>query len=163
MLSIRPNTDGPDLEALTPNGSQPTSFADSTPTTPARPLRVLAVDDELATLEMTAAILGQAGFELQTFSDTDRALNALSEQSAGPDRFDVVLTDLFFGDVARGFQDAEAARALHPPVPVVMLTARPSFSRARDALRSQVAEILVKPTDPGHLIEACRNLSLIHI
>lgn len=118
-----------------------------------RRLRVLAVDDEATSLETVASILGCAGFDVTTTADPDHARNLLSRGL-----HDLVLTDLFFDDDPIGYEIARHAREARPAVPVVMLTGRPSFGYACEALRSQVAEILVKPVDGQALVDACQKV-----
>jgi HD-GYP domain-containing protein (c-di-GMP phosphodiesterase class II) len=43
-------------------------------------------------------------------------------------------------------------------VPVVLLTGRPSFDRAQEAMRTRVAEIVVKPVDAHVLLTTCRRV-----
>ncbi len=113
---------------------------------------MLAADDEANTLEALTQILSSDGFEVTSTQDVDNALGRLRTGA-----FDLVLTDLYFDDAPRGYDIAAAARDVHPAVPVVMLTGRPSFGNACEALRSQVAEILVKPIDTMALLETCRR------
>jgi two-component system, response regulator RpfG len=40
----------------------------------------------------------------------------------------------------------------------VLLTGRPTFDGAQEALRSKVAEILVKPADPARILTTCRRV-----
>src|SRR5690606_16650906 len=81
---------------------------------------------------------------------SDAACEALQRES-----FDLVLTDLYLGRDQLGYAVADLARQCRPAVPVVMLTGRPSFHGAVDALRSSIREIVVKPVDPEILIDAC--------
>lgn len=117
-----------------------------------RPARVLAVDDESSTLATIVSILEADDFEVTSTDNVDSALN---EMQTGT--HDLVLTDLYFDDVPRGYDVARSARESRPQLPVVMLTGRPSFGNACEALRNQVAEILVKPIDAGGLTATCRR------
>jgi putative two-component system response regulator len=113
---------------------------------------VLVVDDDHATLATIEAILGGAGYRTTCHDRIDRARRALIDT-----RFDLVLTDLYIGDDALGYEIAELARLQRPPVPVILLTARPSFGGACEALRSEVREIVVKPIEAAVLVTACRK------
>jgi putative two-component system response regulator len=112
--------------------------------------RVLVVDDEDATLSTLGRLLETAGCETTCVPDARLACALLAERS-----FDLVLTDLYLGSDQLGYTVAEAARSCRPQVPVVMLTGRPSFHGAVDALRTSIREIVVKPADPELLIDAC--------
>jgi len=114
--------------------------------------RVLVVDDDPDTLTLMTSILTDAGFIVDHQSDLTRARAALSNG-----RFELILTDLYLGDERLGYEIAEFAHALRPPVPVVLVTARPSFANAREAMRSHICEIVVKPVDGATLVSACRR------
>jgi putative two-component system response regulator len=112
--------------------------------------RVLVVDDDQATLRTLGQLLEDAGCETTCVPDAHLACALLAERT-----YDLVLTDLYLGTDQLGYTVAEAARTRRPQVPVVMLTGRPSFHGAVDALRSSIREIVVKPVDPEVLIDAC--------
>jgi len=114
--------------------------------------RILVLDDERSVLDSLHAILEPGGFDVVSTTSLTEAIAALAQDS-----FQLVLTDLYVGEQDLGFQLAEAARTSSPPIPVVMLTGRPSFYGAQEALRSQVAEIAVKPVDPENLLSMCRR------
>ena len=114
--------------------------------------RVLVVDDEPGTLEALNRVLSKAGYQVTSLDSLEPARRALAEGN-----FELVLTDLYLGEKDLGYQIAETARLLSPQVPVILLTGRPSFAGACEALRSQVSEILVKPMEPEALLSVCRN------
>ncbi len=127
-------------------------FADGT--SPSRRVggRVLVVDDEPATLEALNRVLSQGGYRVTCHASLEPAHRALAEGG-----FELVLTDLYLGAKEFGYEIAETANKLRPQVPVILLTGRPSFAGACEALRSQVSEILVKPMEPEALLSVCRN------
>jgi putative two-component system response regulator len=69
----------------------------------------------------------------------------------------LVVSDLYLSNDELGYEIADVARNQSPPVPVILLTGRPSFGGARDALRSQVCEIVVKPVDAFDLVRTCQR------
>lgn len=112
--------------------------------------RILVVDDDATLLAMLGQLLDVAGAETTCVPNVSLARALLAER-----RFDLVLTDLYLGSDQLGYAVAQAARDCRPQVPVVMLTGRPSFHGAVDALRTSIREIVVKPVDPELLIDAC--------
>src|SRR5262245_52413262 len=113
--------------------------------------RVLVVDDEPGVLSTLAHLLESAGYGVRAASDLREALAALRSET-----FQLVLSDLYLGsDLA--YDLAEAADAQRPRVPVVLLTGRPSFHGAAEAMRTRVAEIVAKPIDPALLVTTCRR------
>tara|TARA_R110002072_G_scaffold46591_10_gene129058 strand:+ start:36150 stop:37061 length:912 start_codon:yes stop_codon:yes gene_type:complete len=82
-----------------------------------------------------------------------RGIAALEQHS-----FDLVLTDLYLGNSDLGSQVAQAAQTLHPAPPVIVLTGKPTFDGAQAALRSHVADMVVKPVDPQSLLSTCNRV-----
>lgn len=116
------------------------------------PNRVLIVDDDPGVLATLTSVMHGAGYEVTPTSNLREAL-----QTLGSERFQLVLTDLYLGDQDLGYRVAEVAHSQNPPVPVVLLTAKPSFDNAAAALRSRVSEMVVKPVDPHTLLTTCRR------
>ena len=118
----------------------------------AEALRVLVVDDEPEVLANLQGMLEQAGHEVTATTTRKEALQAIEKES-----FQLILSDLYLGDSDLGYQLADVASNLNPRIPVVMLTGRPTFSGAAEALQSRVAAIVAKPVQPQTLIETCRR------
>ena len=117
--------------------------------------RILVVDDEPEVLSGVQAILEPAGYRLTCLPDLESALGVLEQN-----RFELVLTDLYLGGNDLGYRLAERARELRPAVPVILLTGRPSFDGAQEALRTKVVEIVVKPVQAHELVSTCRRIIL---
>lgn len=115
--------------------------------------RILLVDDEPEVLHGLRAMLEHAGFAVAVATDLASAGAALAHQP-----FDLVLTDLYLGRHELGYHLAERARALRPSPPVIVLTARPTFDGAQEAIRNHVADIVVKPVDVQTLLKTCRRV-----
>jgi cyclic di-GMP phosphodiesterase len=114
--------------------------------------RVLLVDDEPEVLHSVAKILGAADYDVTCLPTVAEARRCMERET-----FHLVLSDLYLDENHLGYEIAAAARACKPAVPVILLTGRPSFGGAQEALRSQVCEIVVKPVDGFELIQACRR------
>ncbi len=114
---------------------------------------VLIVDDEPEVLRSLANTLAHDDFEVTCVGSLAHGIAALEKQT-----FDLVLTDLYLGDTDLGSQIAEVAQTLRPPPPVVVLTGKPTFGGAQAALRSHVADMVVKPADPQKLLNTCRRV-----
>ncbi len=110
--------------------------------------RVLVVDDESSMRYTLEAVLGDAGFEVETAQGGASALAAFEARGA-----DVVLTDLAMPDVD-GMQVLAALRVQDPSVPVMMLTAHGSERVAVAAMKAGAFDYLPKPFDPDELILA---------
>jgi putative two-component system response regulator len=118
----------------------------------AAPHRVLVVDDEADVLASLRAILEQAGYQVVATTSVPEALAAIRDQS-----FELIVSDLYLADGEMGSRLADAAHGVQPRVPVVLLTGRPTFDGAAEALKCRVSEIVVKPVDPHALVHTCRR------
>jgi putative two-component system response regulator len=114
--------------------------------------RVLVIDDQADDLGFVRDILQSAGYEVTCVNEM-----ALARQTLLHGTFSLVVTDLYLGEEGLGYEVALTARAMRPAVPVLLLTAHPSFDNAREALRSQVFAILTKPIDAQGLLANCRR------
>jgi putative two-component system response regulator len=72
--------------------------------------------------------------------------------------FELVLTDLYLGNSDLGHRITEVARERRPRTPVIVMTGRPTFDGAQEALRCHVDDIVVKPVDAEKLVATCRRV-----
>jgi YesN/AraC family two-component response regulator len=114
--------------------------------------RILFVDDEAGIRETLKLILEQHGFEVTTASTVPEALELLNHAI-----FDVLLSDLNIGQPGDGFTVVSAMRRVQPEAATFILTGYPDFDTALQAIRSQVDDYLLKPTDVPTLINAIRT------
>ncbi|MCR9243620.1 MAG: HD domain-containing protein [bacterium] len=119
----------------------------------ARSERVLLVDDELDVLRGLRAMLEDAGYDVTCTTNLQLARSTLEHEA-----FDLVVTDLYLGDTQLGSDLADVAANCRPEPPVIVLTGRPSFGGAQEALRRHVADIVVKPVDPQTLLNTCSRV-----
>lgn len=111
-------------------------------------LRMLFVDDE-PTIRLTLPeILRMHGHEVEVASTVAEALAAIAAR-----KFDVLISDLNIGNHGDGFTVVSAMRRTQPQCITLILTGYPGFETALQAIRSQVDDYLVKPTQVEHLVE----------
>jgi DNA-binding NtrC family response regulator len=108
--------------------------------------RLLVVDDEEPQREMLAGILGRAGFEVVTAKDGQAAVDRLEAES-----FDLLLTDQKMPGMS-GLDLLERARAQHPRLPVVLMTAYGTVSTAVEAMKRGAVDYLTKPFERDELL-----------
>jgi len=109
--------------------------------------RILFVDDEPAIRATIPAILGMHGFEVTVASSVPQALHFINTE-----KFRVLLSDLNIGEPGDGFTVVSAMRRVQPEAVTIIITGFPAFETALEAIRSQVDDYLVKPTDAERLI-----------
>jgi PAS domain S-box-containing protein len=126
------------------------------------PLRVLAVDDVQANLELLEILLGRAGHTVVCAPGGSAAVEAFASG-----RFDLVLMDLQMPDM----DGLEATRLLreyeresgHRPTPIVALSASVLEQDRRDARAAGMDGFASKPVEPARLAqEMARVLGLPH-
>ncbi|MBL8753465.1 MAG: HD domain-containing protein [Planctomycetes bacterium] len=115
--------------------------------------RVLVVDDDVDVLQGLCLTLRGAGYPLLAVQSLPEAVTALRREP-----FQLVLTDLYLGNNDLGVHIADFAREQRPAPPVIVLTGRPTFDGAQEALRNHVADMVVKPVAASQLLATCRRV-----
>ena len=113
---------------------------------PGRP-KVLFVDDEASIRATLPAILERNGFEVVAVGTVAATIAAISQR-----QFDILLSDLNIGEPGDGFTVVSAMRRVQPQAKAFILTGYPDFETALRAIRNQVDDYFVKPTDAATLV-----------
>jgi CheY-like chemotaxis protein len=127
--------------------------ADHTVVSPARPLRVLVVEDNAVNELVIVRLLRRFGHAVTTSRDGVQALAAFEE--GGP--FDLVLMDCHMPGMD-GFEATRRLRASGHRLPIFALTAGVSLEERRHCLESGMNGLLAKPIDPARLKEVLRDV-----
>jgi len=114
--------------------------------------RILFVDDEPSLRATLPEVLRQNGFEVEAAGSVTEAIQAISNE-----RFDVLISDLNIGEPGDGFTVVSAMRRTQPHAVTIILTGYPAFETALQAIRRQVDDYVVKPSNPEQLIETIHN------
>ena len=118
-------------------------------------LRMLFVDDEPSIRLTLPEILRLHGHEVEVASTVAEALAVIAVR-----KFDVLISDLNIGNAGDGFTVVSAMRRTQPQCVTLILTGYPGFETALQAIRNQVDDYLVKPTQVEQLVETIeRKLS----
>lgn len=112
------------------------------------PLRMLFVDDEPSIRLTLPAILRMHGHSVEVAAAVSEALAAIQSR-----KFDVLISDLNIGNPGDGFTVVSAMRRTQPECVTLILTGYPGFESALQAIRSQVDDYLVKPTQIERLVD----------
>ncbi len=103
--------------------------------------RALVIDDEPDIRDLLAITLGRMQIEVVTAADYASALKAL-----GPERFDLVLTDMKLPD-GNGLDIVDWIQHHRPGVPVAVITAHGNVEAAVRALKLGAFDFISKPLD----------------
>lgn len=118
---------------------------------PARPPRLLVVDDEHAILDTLRILFRRDGWEVDVADGTEKALRVLP--SFEPD---VVLSDIRMPGRS-GIELLRGIREEDPQLPVVLMTAQASLQSAIEAVNSGAFHYVQKPFANEELLAICRR------
>src|SRR3954468_24335677 len=93
-------------------------------------LRILVVDDEPGIREQLSDLFARIGHAAQSAATGELALAALAERPV-----DVAIVDLNLGGGMDGIELLKRARADHPDLTVVLISARASIAKAVEATK----------------------------
>lgn len=108
---------------------------------------ILLVEDDHALREALGITLQLGGYEYRAVDCAEAALNALQKESFG-----LVISDVNMPGMD-GHELLSLVRKRYPQVPVLLMTAFGAVTRAVDAMRQGAVDYLVKPFEPGTLLE----------
>jgi DNA-binding NtrC family response regulator len=125
-------------------------------TSPSRPARVLAADDQPDILEALALLLKGGEFVLETARSPQEVVRAVETRD-----FDVILIDLNYArDTTSGQEGLDLLsriQAIDPTLPVVVMTAWASVDLAVEAMRRGARDFLQKPWENARVLTVLRT------
>ncbi|HYR07286.1 MAG TPA: sigma-54 dependent transcriptional regulator [Longimicrobium sp.] len=119
------------------------------------PPRVLVADDRADVLQALRLLLRAEGFEVTTAASPAAVASAVQEQT-----FDALLLDLNYArDTTSGKEGMDLltrVNAVHPHLPIVVMTAWGSVEGAVEAMRRGARDYIEKPWDNARLVAILR-------
>lgn len=116
--------------------------------------RVMVIDDEVAITDLLTEFLGSQGYQVTVFNDSQLAFK---EFQAGPDDFDLVITDFTMPQLS-GVEVAKHFLEIRPELPIVLLSGITN-TFAEDKLKEQGFRICIeKPFQLDSLMGQLRRL-----
>jgi CheY-like chemotaxis protein len=116
------------------------------PVRPARPARVLVIDDEIGVREVLRELLGGEGY---TVLDAPDGRSGLALSEAEP--VELVLSDVSMPGMS-GWEVAEACHARHPNVPVGLITGWGDRLDPGELTRHGVRFVIAKPFEAAEVL-----------
>jgi len=113
--------------------------------------KLLIADDDLVFRLFVRELMKRAGYAVSLASDGMMALKKLREE-----RFDLVLLDVWMPKM-NGIELLSVLRQMPNPPKVVIMTTDGTPETVLKAAREQAYRYIVKPIEPGALIEVVRN------
>jgi DNA-binding NtrC family response regulator len=114
--------------------------------------KVLFVDDEDSIRLTLPPLLQSYGFKVTPAATVAEALDLIAQH-----KFDVLISDLNIGHPGDGFTVVSAMRTHQPDALRFILTAYPAFESALEAIREEVHDYLIKPTETEALVDKIRS------
>ena len=106
---------------------------------------ILVVDDELLIRDLLYDFFSGQGWKISVAENGEKALDILQDKS-----IDLVLTDIKMPEMD-GLTLTRHMKEKFPSIPVVVMTGYPSIDTAIQAIRSKVADYIVKPFNINQL------------
>ena len=116
--------------------------------------RVLLIEDEPNIIEAIRFILSRDGWRVDTHSDGETALDAVTTRAPDLIILDVMLPNKSGYDILHGLRRNDATKAL----PVLMLTARGQKKDRELAEKLGVSKFMTKPFSNGEILATVREL-----
>ena len=107
---------------------------------------ILVVDDELLIRDLLYDFFTDQGWDISIAESGEKALEMLDHHA----EIDLVMTDLKMPNMD-GLALTSEVRESYPDIPVVIMTGYPSVDSAVSALRSKVADYIIKPFNINQL------------
>ncbi|MFT7243732.1 MAG: two-component system response regulator FlrC [Candidatus Azotimanducaceae bacterium] len=112
---------------------------------------ILVVEDDFELQEAVAETLKLAGFKVRTANNGIEALSVLERCEV-----DMVVSDVSMPGMD-GIELLENIRKTHTQMPVLIVTAYSDVSKAVSAMRLGAVDFMIKPFEPGVLVETVRQ------
>jgi len=113
--------------------------------------KIVVIDDEKIVCDMAKKILEAEGYEVETFTDSQVALDRIRAQS-----FDLVITDLKMENVS-GMDILKEVNRLYPHTRVIMLTAYATLDATIEAIRERIYDFFPKPVKIDELKKSVKK------
>jgi two-component system NtrC family sensor kinase len=113
--------------------------------------RVLLVEDNKDVAEMTATMLGDAGYQVTKVASASAAQELLKMRRD----FDVLLSDIVMDEGISGLDLARSVRIAMPELPIVLMT---GFSEALKGAEFVELPVVFKPFTQEEMLEALREV-----
>ena len=109
---------------------------------------ILVVDDEADIRDLVAGILEDEGHGTRTASDSDSALSAITDR-----RPTLIFLDIWLqGSKLDGLELLDEIKALHPEIPIVVISGHGNIETAVSAIRRGAYDYIEKPFKVDRLV-----------
>lgn len=112
---------------------------------------ILIIDDEKAIRKTLGEILSYEGYQIDDAENGEEGLKKFKERT-----YDAVLCDIKMPKLD-GIEFLEKARAVHPEIPIIMISGHGTIETAVEAVKKGAFDYIAKPPDLNRLLITIRN------
>jgi len=113
--------------------------------------QILWIDDEIDLLKAHLRLLEEKGYQVDTATNGDDALEMVKEKG-----YDLVFLDEMMPGMG-GLETLSKIKDMYPNLPVVMVTKNEAESLMEDAIGGKISDYLIKPVNPSQILMACKK------
>lgn len=113
--------------------------------------RILWIDDEIELLKAHIILLKQRGYDVETATNGEDAIELASNTS-----YDLVFLDESMVGMS-GLETLSVLKDIDPSMPVVMVTKNEAESLMEQAIGEKIDDYLTKPVNPAQILAACKK------
>ncbi len=117
----------------------------------AKKIKILWVDDEIDLLKSHVIYLTEKGFEVETATNGQDALDMI-----GADFYDLIFLDENMPGLS-GLQTLTRIKEIRPEWPVIMITKSEEENIMEEAIGRKIADYLIKPVNPSQILSSIKK------
>ncbi len=112
---------------------------------------ILWIDDEIELLKPHIILLEQRGFQVQTATNGEDAIELVKQK-----HYDLIFLDEMMIGIS-GLETLPKLKDVDPTTPIVMVTKNEAESVMEDAIGRKIDDYLTKPVNPAQILLACKK------
>lgn len=114
--------------------------------------RILWVDDQIEMLKSHVIFLTEKGYEVETVTNGEDAINLVSQNS-----FSLIFLDEMMPGMG-GLETLAKIKEIDSNIPVVMVTKSEEETLMNDAIGQKITDYLIKPVVPSQMLMVCKRI-----
>jgi CheY-like chemotaxis protein len=117
-----------------------------------RKKKILWVDDEIDLLRSHIIFLSEKGYDVDTVTNGEDAVNSVKETS-----YDLIFLDEMMAGMG-GLETLSIIKDRDPNIPVVMITKNEEETLMNEAIGGKISDYLTKPVNPSQVLLVCKKI-----
>lgn len=117
-----------------------------------KPNKILWVDDEIELLRSHIIFLSEKGYEVDTVTNGEDAINLVKEKD-----YDLIFLDEMMAGMG-GLETLAQIKDINPNIPVVMITKSEEETLMDEAIGGKLKDYLTKPVNPSQVLLVCKKI-----